>query len=159
MRAAAQETAPHIGLRLIQRGSGERAIYKILVKRGFNAIKCLLYKRFSASHEDLTSSWKDLVFFEVWRDAKIVIMKSVSENIYLKTCSTRFPGAECLTPPELPQAMLKVNSCGSTGFNLCRGWWQMPLLFRSWQHAWQCHFVVDRQVPLCSCKMTFPDVW
>ena len=32
--------------RLRQRGSGGRSIYKILVKGEFNAIKCLLYKRF-----------------------------------------------------------------------------------------------------------------
>ena len=41
--------------RLLQRGSGERSIYKILVKGEFSAIKHLLYKRFSASHEELMS--------------------------------------------------------------------------------------------------------
>ena len=35
--------------RRLQRGSGGKSIYKILVKGEFNAIKCLLYKRFSAS--------------------------------------------------------------------------------------------------------------
>ena len=39
--------------RLLQRGSGERSIYKILVKGEFSAIKHLLYKRFSASQEEL----------------------------------------------------------------------------------------------------------
>ena len=39
--------------RLPQRGSGGRSIYKILVKEEFNAIKCLLYKRFSARHKEL----------------------------------------------------------------------------------------------------------
>ena len=37
--------------RLLQRGTGQRSIYKLLVKREFKAIKCLLYRRFSASHQ------------------------------------------------------------------------------------------------------------
>ena len=41
---------------LLQRRSGGRSIYKILVKGKFSAIKCLLYKRFSASHKELMSS-------------------------------------------------------------------------------------------------------
>ena len=49
MRTAAGETEAQIALRLLQRGSGGKSIYKILVKGEFNAIKCLLYKRFSAS--------------------------------------------------------------------------------------------------------------
>ena len=40
---------------LFQRGSGDRSIYKILVKREFNASKYLLYKRFSISHKELMS--------------------------------------------------------------------------------------------------------
>ena len=42
--------------RLLQKASGERSIYKILVKGEFNAIKCLLYKWFSASHKELMLS-------------------------------------------------------------------------------------------------------
>ena len=49
--------------KLLQRGSGERSICKILVKRQFSAIKCLLYKRFSASLETPMSPWGDLVLF------------------------------------------------------------------------------------------------
>ena len=59
MRTVTWETAPQIVLRDCTKdiGGGEKVnIYKILVKRGLNAIKCLLYKRFSASHEDLMSS-------------------------------------------------------------------------------------------------------
>ena len=41
--------------RLLQRGSGGRSIYKVFEKEEFKAVKCLLYKRFSASHKDLTS--------------------------------------------------------------------------------------------------------
>ena len=51
------------------------------------------------------------------------------KNIYLKTCSTSFPGAQSAsfsTPAPL-QGVSKVNSCSSTGFSLCRGRMQMPL--------------------------------
>ena len=54
----------------------------------------------------------------------------------LKTCSTRFPGVQSASLyPELPQQVLKVNSCSSTEFSLCRGIWQTPLLllFNHWQ--------------------------
>ena len=43
--------------KLLQRDSGGRSIYMILVKGSeFNAIKHSLYKRFSAGHEELMSS-------------------------------------------------------------------------------------------------------
>ena len=64
---------------------------------------------------------------------------------YLKTCPIRFPGAQSASlHPELPQGVLKVNSYNSTGFNLCRGRWQMLLLFSDWQCSWQ--------VPICSLQ-------
>ena len=70
-----------------------------------------------------------------WTTIKIGIMKSVPENIYLNTCSTRIPGAQSASLYiEIPQTVLKVNSCSITGLNLCRGRWKMPLLlFRLWQ--------------------------
>ena len=40
--------------RLLQRGSWKKSVYKILVKREFNAIKHLLYKRFSANLKELS---------------------------------------------------------------------------------------------------------
>ena len=49
--------------RLLQRGSGGRSIYRILVNGEFNAIKHLFYKRFSAGHEELMSPWRELVIF------------------------------------------------------------------------------------------------
>ena len=52
-----------ISEKLPQRGSRGRSIYKILVKEEFNVIKFLFYKKLSASHEELMSSLKDLVFF------------------------------------------------------------------------------------------------
>ena len=41
--------------RLLQRGSGGRSIYRILVNGEVNAIKQLFCKRFSAGHEELMS--------------------------------------------------------------------------------------------------------
>ena len=64
-------------------------------------------------------------------------MKSVPENICLKTCPTNFPGAQSALVSALnfSQGLLKVGSCSSVGFNLCRGGWQIPLLllFSHWQ--------------------------
>ena len=42
--------------RLLQSSSGEKSIYKILLKGEFKAIKCSRYKRFSARHEEVMSS-------------------------------------------------------------------------------------------------------
>ena len=62
----------------------------------------------------------------------------------LKTCPTRFPGARSASlRPELPEWVLKVNSCSSTGFNLHRGREQMPLLFIVDNALGTCQFVVD----------------
>ena len=93
-----------------------------------------------------------LVFFEVWRDAKIGIMKSVSENIYLKTCTTRFPGAQSdslhlnslracwRSTAAVAQVSISAEADGKclccSGAGNTLGKW---------------HFVV--------VKMTFPDVW
>ena len=41
--------------KLLQRGSRGRSIYMISVKGEFSAIKHVFYKRFSASHEKLSS--------------------------------------------------------------------------------------------------------
>ena len=77
-------------------------------------------------------------------------MKSVPENFYLKTCSTSFPGVQSASLSTLnsPQGMLKVGSCSSTGLNLQRGRWQVPLfllLFSPWPSALgKCQYVVDR---------------
>ena len=51
-----------------------------------------------------------------WRNG---IMKSVPENIYLKTCSASFPGAHSGSPPWFLFRVWKIGSCSSTGFSLC----------------------------------------
>ena len=63
----------------------------------------------------------------------IKVIKSIPNNIRLsKDLSHQIPwSTECLSPPELPQRLSKVNSYSSTGFNLHRGGWQMPLMFSS----------------------------
>ena len=55
MRTAVQEIDSTSDSALFQRGRGGRSIYQILVKEEFNAIKSLLYKRFSAIREELMS--------------------------------------------------------------------------------------------------------
>ena len=54
----------------------------ILVEEEFKAFRHWFYERFSASNE-LMAPWRDLVLFQIWRDARIGIMKSVPENIWL----------------------------------------------------------------------------
>ena len=63
MRTAAWEAASQIALKLLQSSSGGKSIYKILVKREFSAVKCLLYKQFPASQAELMSLRRDLVIF------------------------------------------------------------------------------------------------
>ena len=71
---------------------------------------------------------------EAWYAAVYGVAKSqtgISYWITTKTSSTSFPGAQtCLTlHPEFPSGHVEGQSCSSTGINLCRGRWQMPLLF------------------------------
>ena len=55
---------------------------------------------------------------------------------YLKPCSTRFSGSQRASlHPELPQWVLKVNSCSLIGFNR----WQKPLLLFITISALCCH--------------------
>ena len=61
----------------------------------------------------------------------------------IKSCPTRFPGAQSASlHPELTQGLLKVKSYSSMGLSLHRGRWQTPLLFSHWQCSWQ--------VPICN---------
>ena len=47
--------------RLLQRGSGGKSIYEVLVKGEFNTRKHSIYKRFFVSHEGLMSPGRDLM--------------------------------------------------------------------------------------------------
>ena len=107
--------SPQIALRgLLQRGSWGRSIYRISVKGEFNTIKCWVYNRFSATHKDLMSSWKDLVLFPRYEEMQGLGSWNQFLKIpsHLKSCPTRFPGAQSASlHPELPQRVLKINSC------------------------------------------------
>ena len=83
-----------------------------------------------------------------------------AERLNWKTYPTRLPGEVCLTPPgavslvhhELPQGVLKVNSCRSVGFSLHRGRWQIPFSFSCLQRSWQVLTVVDyKYIYICVC--------
>ena len=63
MRTAAQETASQRTLRNCSKEPVGEGQYVTLVKGEFSAIKHLLYRRFSASPEDLKSSFSGLVLF------------------------------------------------------------------------------------------------
>ena len=63
MRTAAQETASQGTLRNWSKETVREGQYETLVKGEFSAIKHLLYRRFSASPEDLKSSFSGLVLF------------------------------------------------------------------------------------------------
>ena len=118
--------------RLLQRGSGGRWIYKILVKGEFNALKHLLYKRILlfmrnwCHHEgSYCFSWYEVMQgLGSWN-------QFLKISSYLKTCSASFPGAEraSLSTLNSPQGVSKISSCSIPGR------WQMPflLLFSHWQ--------------------------
>ena len=89
-------------------------------------------------HEELMPPWRDLVCFSRYEEVQgFGSWKSAPENIYLKTCSTSFPEAQNALFSSLNslQGVLKVNNCSSTGLNLHRSRWQMPLASASsnWQ--------------------------
>ena len=65
MRTAGWETVPQSSEKLLQKSSGGMSIYVILVKGEFNAIKHLFDIRFSASHKELMSSWRDSVLLDM----------------------------------------------------------------------------------------------
>ena len=66
--------------KLLQRGSGVRSICKIAVKWKLSAIKCLLCKRFSASHEELMSSWSVWVLLEICQENMLVIANTLFQQ-------------------------------------------------------------------------------
>ena len=81
---AAQETEPQIALEgLLRRGSVGGGRYVWFWWRRSSRHSGTVYERFSASNEELMAPWRDLVLFQTWRDARIGIMKSVPENIWL----------------------------------------------------------------------------
>ena len=81
VKTAALETAPQIALRDCSKEVVGEGQYVRFWWRGSSVqIRRLLYKGFSASHYELVPPWRDLALFYTWRDARIGIMKSVSEK-------------------------------------------------------------------------------
>ena len=116
--------------RLLQRGGGGRSIYKIWWRgssvqsstyfmKGF-----LLLMRSWCHHARIYcfSRYEEMQGLGSWNQCLRIFN-------YVKTCSISFPGARTASRSTLNslQGGLRVNSCGSTGFNLHRGRWQMPL--------------------------------
>ena len=62
-KTSAQETVPQIALRDCSEEAVGEGQCMILVNGEFNEMELLLYKRFSASHEELMSPRRDLVIF------------------------------------------------------------------------------------------------
>ena len=127
--------------KLPQRGSGGSSIYMFLVKEEFTAIKSLLYKRFSACHEELMSSRRDLVLSWTCGDARIQIMKSVPENIYLaKDLFYQFSwSTKCLSlHPELLSGHIQGQQLQEHRIQSAEN------VEADGKCPWQCQFVVDR---------------
>ena len=144
MRTAAWETDS--SERLLQRGSGGKLVYKMLVKGKFNKMKCLCYKMFSAGHEELMSSWKDSAFLDVKRYKDWD--HEISSSNYLNTCFCQIPwGTKCLTSP---WCSLR-RYWRSIGFNPHRGRWQMALFSH-----WQCSSVQFGSVTQSSLTLCDP---
>ena len=90
-----------------------------------------------AAVHGVTQSWTRLSDWTDWKTPN-----------YLKTCPTRFPGAQSASlQTEFPQEVLKVNSCCGTVFNLCTGRWQTPLCSVTGNAIGKWPFVVDISLP------------
>ena len=119
------------------------------MKGEFNANKGFLYKRFSASYEELMSPWRDLMLFYIWRDAKIRIIKSVPKNMYLRPVP--WASLEHRVPPSPPWIPLRGYWRSATAARVQSLQRQMvnDLVVQSLPNALgKCQFVVDN-VHLC----------
>ena len=61
MRTAGWETAPQSSEKLLRKSSGRMSIYGDFGEGEFNAIKHLLYKRFSAGHDVTKKGFSDFL--------------------------------------------------------------------------------------------------
>ena len=125
--------------RLLQRGSGARSVYKILVRGEFNAVKCLFYKGISASHHSADVVMKGFNAFLGMKRCKDWDHE-ISSWKYLSTW-------KCLTPPWTPSGDLegqqlqqqKVQSLPRQMANA------LVLVVQLLENSLgQCRFVVDR---------------
>ena len=108
--------------RLLQRGSGGRSIYKVLVKVAFNTINHSLYKMFSAGHHD------GIYCFS--RYEEIEIIKYVPRNIQL-------------SKDQAQRVKASAYNVGDLGSIPCLGrypwrrkWQPTPVLLPRKSHGW-----------------------
>ena len=125
MRTAAWRTEPQMALRDCSTEAVGEAQYIRFWWRG-SSMQSSAY--FTKGFLLVTRSWCHHKGFSALLDMKRYKDWGHAVHFWkLKTCSTSFPRAQRASlHPEL-SGVLKVNSCNSTGFNLCRGRWQMPL--------------------------------
>ena len=135
MRTAAREAASQIALRDCSKAAVGESQYIRFQWRGSSIPWSTWFtKGFCKSWESDVTMKGFIASLDMRRckDWDLLNLLLKTSN-YLKTCPTRFPGAQRASfHPELPQGLLKVNSCSSMGFTLHRGRWQMPLLFSHW---------------------------
>ena len=135
MRTAAWGTAPQIALRNCStEAAGKLSIYDFGEGGGGRSMQSSVY--FTKGFLLVSRSWYHHKGFSAFLDTKRCKDWGHAVSFWkLKTCSTSFPRAQSASlHPEL-SGVLKVNSCNSTGFNLCRGRrqcpWQVPIC--NWQ--------------------------
>ena len=154
MRTAARETAFQIALRNCSKEvavGGKTSIYMWFWWRGNTCNQAHIFAevliRVTASQEEQTSPWRNLVLFWIGEDARIGLIKSAPENILtiwrpVLPVFLRAPGASFLISTlNSFQGVLKVSSCSGTWFNPCRGRWQVPIC------SWQFHKCFKFKMP------------
>ena len=102
MRTAAWEAASQVALRDCPKAAVGEGQYIKFWWRGVQYHEALNLQKVFVSPEGMMSLWRDLVLPQIWGDARIKMVKSVPKNICLKSCPTRFPGAQ--------SALLHLNS-------------------------------------------------
>ena len=142
--------------RLLKKGSGGRSIYRILVKGEFNAIKHLLYKRFSAHPEEADVTTKGFSAFLDMKRCKDWDHEISSGKYLSKTCSTSFPGAQSeILYPELPSVgvkghQLQQHRVQSLQRQMANAFVTVVVLASaSSQLTGKCQFVVDNILIKC----------
>ena len=109
--------------RLLQRGSGRKVNTWGVGEGGVQYLKHSFYKRFSASSRGSDVTVKGFSAFLGMRGRK-----DWDYNVPRNHRHSHHSALNSL-------GLLKVSSCSSTGFSLCRGRRQVPLL-----SCWQCNW-------------------
>lgn len=123
--------------KLLQRGKGAKINIEDFGEGEFNAITGLLYKRLSASRKGSWCHQEETWCFSRDEDAKIGIMKSVLENIYLKILFHQLLWGQSASLSTLNSlGGVEGNSGCSPGSG--RGRWQLPqgVPVCSWHTPW-----------------------